>query len=332
MMTDAGGQDFRGRLRELVSLVFAQETPPSEGTIAALPIPGYELHRLGRTKEGAVCLVISTAASSKAARPDVRLQNLTIQRRVLCDIVCSTGEREHIHGSVISCSAQSQDLRGFFLDLFDQALSSIGRNPSEEQIDFWLDQATRLFAELEAPSAQEIRGLWGELLVISEARDPTAYIRRWHECPDDLFDFLSGSFALEVKTCTDLDRIHLFSLSQIRPSADIEVVIASIPVRLDPHGVSVVGLLSAIESRVTDAEALKKLRETAFHVGGASLLEAPQRFDRRAAANGLRLMRASQIPGINEPLSPEILDVRLQIRCCDVSGEDLSGVVEGRFR
>jgi hypothetical protein len=331
-MTDARGGDSRGRLRELFSRVFAVVAPPLEGTIAATPIPGYELHRLGRTRDGAVCLVISATSSSKAARPDVRLQNLTIQRRVLCDVVRPTGEREQIHGSVISCCAQSQDLRGFFLDLFDQALSSIGRNPSEEQIDSWLEQATSLFAELEAPSAREIRGLWGELLVISEARDPTAYIRRWHECPDERFDFLSGSFALEVKTCTDLERIHLFSLSQIRPSADIEVVVASIPVRLDPHGVSVVGLLSAIEARVTDAEALKKLRQTAFHVGGASLLDAPQRFDRRAASDGLRLMRASQIPGINEPLSTEILDVRLHVRCCDVPGEDLSDVVEVRFR
>jgi putative PD-(D/E)XK family protein DUF4420 len=320
-----------GRLREIFAQSLASAPPPGEGTICALPIPGFEEHRLGRNKDGAVCLVIAAPAAGGAARPDVRLQNLRIQRRVLCDVLRPTGERESLVGTIIACSAESQDLRGFFLDLFDQALSAIGQAPEEKEVDWWIDQATRLFAELETPAVREIRGLWGELLMICEASDAVALIRRWHDSPEDRYDFLAGSFALEVKTCNDSERVHLFSLSQVRPTVDMEVIVASVPVRPDPHGMSVLDLLVEIEGRLTDTAILGKLRQTVFRIGGGSLAQSPQRFDRRAAAEGVRLMWASAIPAIDERPPAEVLDVQLRIRCRDVAGEDLGKLIESRL-
>lgn len=332
-MTDLRARATRvGRLRALFAQSLATAPlPPGEGAICALPIPGFETHRLGRNREGAVCLVIAAPAGGGTARPDIRLQNLRVQRRALCDVLRPTGERESLLGTVIACSAESQDLRGFFLDLFDQALTAIGVTPQESDVDWWIDQATRLFAELESPAVREVRGLWGELLVIAEARDPVSLIRRWHDSAEDRFDFLAGSFALEVKTCRDSERVHLFSLPQLRPPVSMDVVIASVPVHADPHGVSAIDLLSEIDGRVSDVEISSKLRQTAFQVGGGSLAQSPQRFDRRAAVEGLRWMWASAIPAIDERPPAEVLGVELRVRCRDVPGEDLAGLVESRL-
>lgn len=320
-----------GALRTLFARSLATAGLPGEWSIFALPIPGFEAHRLGRNREGAVCLIIVSPASGRAPRPDVCLQNLRVQRRVLCDVLHPSGKRETLLGTVIACSAESRDLQGFFLDLFDQALPAIGATPEESDVDWWIDQATRLFAELESPTAREVRGLWGELLVIAEARDPVALIRRWHDSAEDRFDFLAGSFALEVKTCRDSDRVHLFSLPQLRPTASMDVVIASVPVHADPHGVSAIDLLSEIEGRVSAQEIGSKLRQMTFQVGGAALAQSPQRFDRSAAAQGLRWMWASAIPAIDQRPPAEVLEVELRVRCRDVPTEDLARLVEARL-
>jgi len=332
-MTDAQGvRSQAGRLRAAFAHSLATAPLPAEGAICALPIPGFEAHRIGRNHEGAVCLVIAAPAGDGAARPDVRLQNLRVQRRATCDVLRPTGERESLLGTVIACSAESQDLRGFFLDLFDQALAAIGVTPQESDVDWWIDQATRLFAELESPEIREIRGLWGELLVIAGARDPIALIRRWHDTAENRFDFLAGSFALEVKTCRDSERLHLFSLSQLRPPVPMEVVVASVPVYADPHGISAIDLLSEIDRRLSDADIRAKLRQTTFQVGGGSLAQSPQRFDRRAATDGLRWMWATAIPALDERPPPEVLAVHIQVRCRDVQGENLANLVEARLR
>jgi hypothetical protein len=250
----------------------------------------------------------------------------------VCEIVRPSGDRESLTGTVITCQAESLDLKRFFLELFEQALQSMGQSPPEQEVDRWIDHATRLFAELETTSTREIQGLWGELVIISEADDPSTLVRRWHEAPEDQFDFFADSFALEVKTCRDLERIHHFSLGQLRPPAAIEVLVASVHVQADAHGTSVVDLMSEIERRINDPELKDKLRRTAFRVGGRALARAPQRFDRRAAAKSVRLIRSCSIPAFDESPPAEVLHVQLSVRCRDVPGEDLRDYVVARLR
>ena len=332
-MTDARGRrQSGGRLRSLYHDALAGAPPPPEGTICAVPIPDSEANRLGRTREGFVCLVISAKEGSGVARPDVRLQNLQVQRRMLCEVTRPSGERESLTGVVVTCSADSGDLRGFFLDLFDQALDALGGAPAERDIDAWIDHAARLFSDLESTAFREIRGLWGELFVIAESKDPSVLVRRWHEDPADRFDFSAGAFALEVKTCKDLERVHVFSLPQLRPSTVTDVVVASVPTVADAQGSSAVDLLAEITQRVPDAAVCEKLRETAFRVGRSSLLESHSRFDVRIARGGLRLMRASNIPAFEERPPSDVLEVTLSVRCRDVPGEDLADWIEAQLR
>jgi hypothetical protein len=319
------------QLQTLFREEFESRPVPAAGLISAVPIPSSPTNRLGRDERGNACIIIAVAPGGTAGRPDVRLQNLSVRRRAKCEIVRTDGERETLQGLVVTCSAASSDLRSFFLDLFDQALDNLGTAPSELDVDAWIDHAYRLFAELDDPTAREIRGLWGELLIIASSRDPEVLVRRWHDDPRDRFDFFVPSFALEVKTCRDLDRVHVFSLAQLRPSTDTEVVVASVPVRSDPAGVSAVELLTEVEGRLQQAESRARLREVTFRIGGAALAESPQRFDRRSATAAIRYLRASAIPAFESAQAQEILSVQLTIQCANIPSNDLAAHVLNRL-
>jgi hypothetical protein len=233
---------------------------------------------------------------------------------------------------VITCVTDSDDLKVFFLDLFDRFLRSVGSRPTETDVDRWIDQASKLFADLEAAPLSEIRGLWGELLVIATSENSANLVRRWHDDANDRFDFSAGEFAVEVKTCRDSERVHQFSLGQLRPVGPAEVVIASVLVQADPTGTSVIDLMGEIESKVADSALHDKLRRVAFRLGARALTESDQRFDRNVAARSIRWIRAADVPAVERPLAPEILDVQLKIRCCDLSSSATKAYIETRLR
>ena len=319
------------RLRALYTRALAGTVPPSGDLIYALPIPGFEAHRLGRDRDGSVCLIVASGAVDHAAQPDIRLENLSVRRRVPCEITQPTGTHESVVGTVITCSADSAEVRWLFLDVLDQALETMGPAPNESDINDWVDHARRLFAELESPAPRELRGLWGELLVMCESSDPESLIRRWHEDPLDRFEFVYRNYALVVKTCGELDRVHRFTLTQLR-EPNMEVVIASVPVQSNPQGQSVIDLLRELDARLIDRHVRNRLREIAFQMGGAALASANARFDRETAREGYCLMRAQSIPAIAEQLPPSVRSVQLDIDCEDVQKEDLAETVVTRLR
>jgi hypothetical protein len=323
-----------GRARRLVDLYLVELAglpAPRPNEISAVPIPWAPGSRVGKKHSGNVCLLVQTTGTAEPIRPDVRLQNLSVQRRVKCLIARPDGARESMTGVLVTCSSESEDLRRFFLDLFDRFLRSVGSSPSEQDVDRWIEQASRLFAELEAPPASEVRGLWGELLVIASVVNSGNLVRRWHDDAMDRFDFSAGSFALEVKTCRDDERVHQFSLKQLRPVSSIEVVVASVLVQTDPTGSSVIDLLAEIDTKVTDPALREKLHRIAFRLGARALSEGNQRFDRHIALRSIRWINAMEIPAVSERLADEILDVQLKVRCRDLLDSASREYVESRL-
>lgn len=320
----------RERLRAIYTRTLAGSAPPCGDVIFALPIPGFEAHRFGRDCNGNVCLIIAAGSMNHPSQPDIRLENLSVRRRVTCEITQPTGTDESFVGTIITCSAETAEVRWLFLDVLDQALEAMGPTPRESDIDYWVDHARRLFAELESPP-RELRGLWGELLVMCESSDPELLIRRWHEDPRDRFEFVNGNYALVVKTFGQ-ERVHRFTLAQLRPSTDMEVVVASVPVQSSPQGESVLDLVRELEARLIDRHARTRLREIVFQMGGAALASANARFDRVIAREGYCFMRAQSIPAIAERLPRGIIAVQLEIDCEEVEKEDLAETVVARLR
>jgi hypothetical protein len=156
-------------------------------------------------------------------------------------------------------------------------------------------------------------------LFISSLSDPAAGVRRWHDDAEEQFDFLAVPFAIEVKSCPDQQRVHHFSLGQLTPPSDMEVWLASVLVRADSEGTSVLELLESIEGRITDPAQRTKLREMALKCAGRSIEDDHHhRFDERGARAALRLMDVRSVPRLECEVPPEVVRVSLQVRCSEV--------------
>src|SRR6185295_947327 len=81
-------------------------------------------------------------------------------------------------------------------------------------------------------------GLWGELFVISEAREPAILLKGWHRDPLERFDFSGGDCAVEVKSSARRIRQHHFSVEQANPPNSMTVWVASLFVEKQTEGLS----------------------------------------------------------------------------------------------
>ena len=291
-----------------------ESRPPNEDTIVALKVPSSPRYHLGLTHAGDLCALIE--ASTESHGPDVWLRNVEVRQGVRCQIREPEGELRAVQGSIIVCRASQPALQDLFLRIYADAIEDLGAFPHPEDIAAWLAAMSELLSKLELGGRRRLQGLWAELLAISEFGDPMVMLRRWRPEDEERFDFLGPSFAVEVKSCQEFDRVHEFSLQQLRPPDGLEVWVASTVVRQDPDGMSVLELLSLIESKLPDAHSRGQLRTMALSTAGPALADDDEyRFDYFLARDSVRLMDARAIPSISEELHADVVSVRLRVKC-----------------
>ncbi|MDX8541477.1 PD-(D/E)XK motif protein [Mesorhizobium abyssinicae] len=296
----------------------AAHGPTIPGAMVGLPIAPGSASRLLRGPSGEACLLI--AGSEPGACADLKLRNVEARASVRCAIESPDGSAVTVKGALVTCTAADPQLRRLFLNLMDEALAAMGPTPTAASIAAWLHRIATLFAKLEQEGRTRLRGLWAELAAMLALGDSALAARRWHTDSHDRFDFLSGGFAIEVKSCQDLDRVHHFSLEQLRPPKDLDVWVASVVVRADPNGQSVLDLLHTLEVNISDVPTRDGLRAMVLASGGAALEDDDlHRFDLAGALATLRLVDARAIPSINEELPKEVIAITLQVRCRDVT-------------
>jgi hypothetical protein len=301
-------------LVRLRSVLAAEPLPEDAETIVALRLPGTERYHLGRTQNGELCALIETQVTSHGT--DVRLRNLEARQGVRCRVRDPDGREFALVGSLVVCCTNQPTLVDLFLRLYADAAEDLGPVPSAAAVAGWLQALATLLSRLELESRRTLQGLWAELFVIRELGDAPQLLRRWHADPRERFDFLGSGFALEVKSCQEFDRVHEFSLDQLRPPDGLEAWVASIVVRRDVAGVSVLELAAHIESEIGDRAQRMVFRDMVLTSGGAAIEDDDHhRFDLTTARTSLRLLDALAIPCLRETIPPEVLSVTLRVRC-----------------
>ncbi|MBJ7498273.1 MAG: PD-(D/E)XK motif protein [Sphingopyxis sp.] len=291
--------------------------PRKPGAHRALPISSESESRLLHNPDGRVSLLI--VGGECAAGAGLKLRNIEATGSVQCEIEAPDGASQNLQGVLISCKSHDPQLRRLFLTLMEEAIAALGASPSAAAIAAWINRLATLFARLEREGRKRMRGLWAELIFILALEDKQLGARRWHANPKETFDFMAGSFAIEVKSCLDFERVHHFSLKQLQPPSDVEVHVASIVTRADPLGTSVLELAAEIERGITNPAILADFRAMVFEIGGEGLEDDDMfRFDRIGALQTLRLIGITDVPSIEEKLAEEILSVELTIRCSAV--------------
>ena len=203
-------------------------------------------------------------------QPDLKLKSVEVRFACPCDIQLQDGSALSGTYTMVSLANDDPDIIRVFLRLLEEAFMVPGADHStaavRDQILAIADLFTRLNYDL-----NDVLGLWGELHIIRTAQDVNAATRAWSSSAHARYDFITDSFALEVKTTLKSTRQHRFSLEQLRPNADICVYIISILLNEIPGGEAVSGLIDEIYDALDDPESRARFFRQCLRKGGADI-------------------------------------------------------------
>jgi hypothetical protein len=213
--------------------------------------------------------------------------------------------------TVVKCVAADLVVRSYFLSLLPGISAAIGRSTERARVAAVIENLVELFRALNAAPKRETQGLWGELLIIHEAKDPITLAAAWRCQSGDCYDFNKGPERIEVKTTSQGLRRHHFSLEQLYAPTGTRLLVASIVIQRSGAGLTVFDLLDSIRKRIPDQPELHLRMTRQLHdtLGDSWQSARNIRFDYEAAVESLRYYEASQIPKILLPLPEGVFQV-----------------------
>lgn len=315
-------------LSELFASLVLPLDRPAGNTLSAIAIPGAGGHRLAKDSGGSPSLLLRQAAPATPI-PPIRLQNLLVSYGVPCVIGYPDGQREEGVFTIIRCSNADPSLFPHFLRILSPIMAALGAAPSTVAVRRAITGLVDLFQALTAPARKSVQGLWAELLIIRRAIDPMSLAVAWHGAPGERTDFLRGRERIEVKSSSNRERVHHFSLAQLTPPAGAQLVVASVFVEPVGGGLSLHRLAEETRAILApDAALLTRFDAVFYATLGASWSEAMEEcFDLELASDSLRFYDAIEIPKVAEPIPAGVGDVRFTSNLSDathLSSEALS--------
>jgi len=145
--------------------------------------------------------------------------------------------------SVVRCHSADPDLQFYFLTVMGDFAGTLSGLPTRAELTQGINELARLFAAMTAPPRVGIRGLWAELFIMARSGNPEIAVASWHGAETERYDFAQGNQRIEVKSSGTRTREHHFSLEQLHPPSDIDLLVASLFVERSSGGLSVVELL-----------------------------------------------------------------------------------------
>jgi len=123
-----------------------------------------------------------------------------------------------------------------------------------------------------------------------------------------------------VKASESPERVHEFSIAQLRSAANSSVVVASVLLQKSAGGVGILGLANRVEQKLNrSAELVPKLwGNIAACMGEDFDVHLDARYDEEFAASSLKLVLADDIPCVPMPLPVDVIDVRLKVSLSSV--------------
>ncbi len=203
------------QLKELVS--------PDSFMGASLPFSDF--HKVGVSKGNEPMFFISCSENGNLI--DINLEVFSVLFNRPCKIyengICS----EEVY-TVIQLKTDNSDLQRYFINVVCLVLQQLPPTPTQKGLRVEIDKIIELFRSIANPPKQTLQGLWAELLVVEQSKNPEILVKAWHSSPEDKFDFNDGKDKLEVKSTAKNHRVHSFSIDQLSPNAGSQLIIVSI--------------------------------------------------------------------------------------------------------
>ena len=279
--------------------------------LSAAPIPGFPQNRIARDVDGQPVMLFK-ADPQASYPPAVVLENLAIYHNRMCHIRSTSRQIDKGIFSSISCTSPDKTVQRYFLDVMAMILAEQGQETNAFDVTRVVTTLVELFRALSRPPRESVQGLWAELYFAVTARDPIKAFEAWHEYPEALYDFTSGSQSIEVKSASYGVREHHFSLEQLRVPSGCEVLIASILVETSEVGMSLTELLKEVESKLSSRpDLLLRIHDTVAKTLGSTWRSSLEtKFDRQLARSSLLFFDPRVVPSVNPVLPRGVSNVR----------------------
>ena len=276
-------------------------------------LPFSQFHKIGISHDNEPMFFVMCNGNKKSIL-DISLDLISIMFNRSCKIYENGSSEENVY-TVIKLNSDNVDIQCYFIDVVSLLLQQLPSIPSHKSLQNEIEKIIDLFRSLASIPKKTIQRLWAELLVIERAKFPELLIRAWHTSPEDKYDFNDGKDKIEVKSTTKIQRIHSFSIDQLRPTNGASLIIASSTTIQTGMGQSVLSLRNKILAKVNDIGVQLKLNEIIFKTLGTSIESATDMyFDYQTAVDSLRYYNCIDIPSIDKKIIPSnISNVRFDV-------------------
>lgn len=279
-------------------------------------VPYSQFHKIGIAVDGFPVFFVKCNSLEKSI--DINLEFISVLFSQDCQIKESEKVSTDIY-TIVVLKTLNRDLQQYFTDVFSIILQQLPEVPTERELYKEVRKVIDLFSSINNPPRKSLQGLWCELLIIEKSNDVDRMINSWHVSPNDKYDFNDGKDKLEVKSTSREFRIHKFSLEQLNPNPNSQLLIASVFALESGIGKSVLELRDLILLKTSNIASKLKLNETLYKTIGSDYVKiADVFFDYQFAVDRLAYYNYSDIPSIDVNHIPlEISSVSFD---CDLSG------------
>lgn len=296
------------------------ESPKNGDSFAIASLPTIKNHKVGISQNGQPMFFIKCDNNTKAKSLDTNLEFISVLYNRQCQLINKKGKIEEDIYTVISLKSDSDYLLEYFLKIVFVLIKNISEKPLLKDLKIEIEKLINLFNKFSKPALKTIQGLWAELLIIEQSKNPDYLIQSWHSSTTDKYDFNDGIDKIEVKSTVKNRRIHNFSLEQLTPNSSSKLIIASIFAIETGAGTTIFDLVESIENKIKDKNLAFRVNEmVALTLGKDFEKSFDIFFDYQFAVDTVQYYDSLDIPTINRTNIPSnISNIRFDCDLTDV--------------
>lgn len=275
-------------------------------------LPSVKNHKIGVSSEELPMFFIKCNDVDSAKPLNYDLEFISVQFSRECQLISKGNKSANGFYTVISLKTDSIDLQEYFLDVVFLVIKNLPPNPTLKELKIEVEKLINLFSKFSKPPQKTIQGLWAELLVIEQSKKPDYLIKSWHSEPTAKFDFNDGIDKIEVKSTTKSRRVHSFSIEQLNPNKNSNLIIASVFAVETGTGKNIYDLLELIGKKIKDKDLFFRLNEIAVKTLGKDFEKTfDVFFDYQLAVDSLQFYYSELIHKIDiSTISQQLSNIR----------------------
>ena len=275
-----------------------------------------------------VILISSKFDQTYLSQKNIKLKYIELTHNLECKVT-ESGKSKIDNYAVIVFKSNEGNLQNYFFGISLSLLSSLSKKPTQKEVFEIFKNFVEIFRSLTETPTKTIQGLWAELILIEQSKKPETLINYWHNNPEEKFDFNADNEKIEVKSSSNLERVHIFTAEQLNPTNENQVIIASIFTKQISNGVTILELLDNIANRLSDNELIAKIYSVIAKTLGNTFEQTTKiKYDYELAKNSLRFYKHQDISKVERINIPErVSEVKFKSDLTNIKPIDISTIL-----